>query len=111
MLKCHFCLVVLIGKNKEDLEENQNFLDLFKTYPATLKATSGTGLYLTHKLNVKTLKLHVDVWAGRRISPSFRQNPCLLRIWIQVKNKTGSGLSSQVETLDSDAVHQVHSLS
>ena len=36
--------VVLIGKNKEDLEENQNFLDLFKTYPATLKNNTGNGL-------------------------------------------------------------------
>jgi len=35
---------VLIGKNKEDLEENQNFLDLFKTYPATLKNNTGNGL-------------------------------------------------------------------
>ena len=36
--------LVLIGKNKEDLEENQNFLDLFKTYPATLKNNIGNGL-------------------------------------------------------------------
>ena len=31
-------------KNIEDLEENQNFLDLFKTYPATLKNNIGNGL-------------------------------------------------------------------
>ena len=42
-----YLFIVLIGKNKEDLEENQNFLDLFKTNPAMLKTTSGTGLYTT----------------------------------------------------------------
>ena len=39
-----YLFIVLIGKNKEDLEENQNFLDLFKTYPATLKNNIGDGL-------------------------------------------------------------------
>ena len=35
-------------KNKEDFEEKSEFfLDLFKIHPATLKTTSGTGLYTT----------------------------------------------------------------
>ena len=42
--KMSLFVVVLIGKNKEDLKENQICLDQFKTYPATLKTTSGRGL-------------------------------------------------------------------
>ena len=39
-----YLFVVLIGKNKEDLKQNQICLDQFKTYPATLKNNIGNGL-------------------------------------------------------------------
>ena len=53
-----YLFIVLIGKNKEDLEENQNFLDLFKTYPATLKNNIGNRLVYDAEHNVKTHSPH-----------------------------------------------------
>ncbi len=57
MLKSNL-FVVLIGKNKEDLEEKYlNILELFKAHPTTLEYNTGDRLIATLNLNVKTLKL------------------------------------------------------
>ena len=82
--------IVLIGKIKKILRKNQNFSWTYSKFIRHAENNIGDGLALTHKLNVETLKLHVEAWAGENNPTLKKQRNLVLAKWIQVRNKKSS---------------------